>query len=97
MKMFTVKDGDRIYEVEFEYLRDNFNQIAATICYINWISNLGDKRFHSVAKAIVHPQETPNKNIGRKISLHRALNTAFTKNSRKLFWEAYYNARGGKW
>lgn len=37
-----------------------------------------------------------NRNTGRKIALARAL-TSFPRYERRAFWQAYYQARGGRW
>ena len=95
--MFTVKIDKDEYKVEFEYAHNLYgkSEIKRTSCYI-----LKENKYQclSSGRATVHPNETANKNIGRKVSLKRALeNAGFGKFTRKLFWEAYYNARGGKW
>ena len=49
-------------------------------------------------RARVHLGDNFCKNVGRKISMLRAMKDfGLAKSDRKLFWDAYFKARNGKW
>lgn len=50
--------------------------------------------FKGIAK--LHPGDNFERNKGRKIALQRAI-APFPPEKRKLFWEAYFRMRNGKW
>ena len=97
--MFTVNiDGDE-FKVEFcyptygEYDIFGYKLTRETYCRI-----LDD--FDAVVSfgySACSPQDQFNKNIGRKLSLARALDGIFTREERQLFWDAYFVARNGKY
>ena len=46
----------------------------------------------------LNPKDQYCRNKGRKIALAKAMKFAFfDRETRKLFWDAYFKARGGKW
>lgn len=52
----------------------------------------------SSARAELAPRDNFCKNIGRKLSMYRALRkTKFNKELRQKFWNAYFEMRGKKW
>lgn len=103
--MFKVKIGEDEYEVSFQHYvpsdtqRDNFHdpnifrETFGTVCYIEKpeyiITGISDLSI----------KDNYNRNVGRKVSLTKALKELFPNEpeQRKLFWDAYYKARGGKW
>ena len=101
--MFTVKVNDKEYEVTFDHYvptppdreffdEEKFRAMFGTVCLLG---------AQSTGSANLNIKDNFNRNIGRKISLNRALQKAFpgetNKEIRKAFWDAYYKARGEKW
>ena len=92
--MFAV---DR-YKVEFEHKRDSNDRPMATTCKIvvpdSVTGNINT--IHAVGVAFCNPVDQFSYNIGRKIALARALQS-FPRDERAMFWQKYYQVRGGKW
>jgi len=90
--MFTVQVGGYTYKVHFAHYG------FGTQCEINQVK--GDALRHIASgQSNRNPADTPNKAVGRKIALGRALirhdaegnrRETFPKSSRKLFWDAYF-------
>ena len=108
--MFELNLSGRVYAVEFchqhkeslipekdeagNVIEDQFRTVKSLVrteCYI--VDHDAELVLASGA-ADVHPNDNPVKNVGRKISMTRALrNYPFTPEERKLFWEAYFSTR----
>lgn len=91
--MFNVKVGDVEYHVGFFY------DECITECFIHpessdtyeMNSNIG------VGYAVCKYPDVFNKNTGRKLSLKRALGYLdFDRETRKVFWDKYWEKRGKK-
>ena len=105
--MFKVKIGEDEYEVTFEHYipaeadyksvemgllpEHQFRIRFGTTCNI-W----ENEHLVMTIPAQLSVHDHFNRNIGRKVSLARALQYIQPEN-RVLFWQAYYEARGGKW
>ncbi len=93
--MYTVDVGDKQYKVVFGHYHagtDGSKSKAITFCIIN-----SNGHFVSDGLAACSWADNFSRSIGRKISLSRALKSAFDKKEvRRLFWENYFAARGGK-
>ena len=107
--MFKVKIGEDEYEVTFEHeiphkydyedmKPEDFRKYFGTGCTIDL---LPERQIGWLAWSDLSIHDHFNREIGRKVSLTKALKQAFPypadKENRKLFWQAYYEARGGKW
>lgn len=100
--MFKVKIGEDEYEVTFfhsipepddyKYLEsEEFRVRFGTSCYVYL-----NGRLVKSSNADLSIKDNFNRNIGRKVSLAKALQY-IEPNNRVLFWDAYYKARGNKW
>ncbi len=90
--MFKVQIDEDKYEVTFRHFNRNNcgNRHPGTDCYIKE----GSKPYwYGVTE--LHPRDTYNRNVGRKMSLARALKEGnFRKSDRILFWDKYFEVRG---
>lgn len=105
--MFKVKIGEDEYEVQFEhyipkvdsknlFIEEFFKETFGTTCKIY----KGTSQYPIMMEfSHLNPCDNFNRNIGRKISLARALKQLFPDSplNRFVFWQAYYEARGKKW
>lgn len=80
----------------YPHYEKTFRGLFGTRCDILDINNRGWSEWSDLS---IHDQF--NRSIGRKVSLTKALQSAFpgeqNKPIRKLFWDAYYKARNEKW
>ena len=98
--MFVVTVEDVDYSVEFRHQWKgkptetvSEEEFEGTMCVISF----GPKGTHpkdmqecSVGVAFLNPRDNPNRAIGRKVSLARAIDEAvFTKETRRVFWQKY--------
>lgn len=102
--MFKVKIDDDEYKVtfihkipeqgQFEFPDALFKTMFGTQCNI-WKNG----EWQAGMATSLNPKDQYNRKFGRKLSLAKTLEAVFPnqKFTRKLFWEAYYNARGEKW
>jgi hypothetical protein len=85
--MFTVSIGAKDYRVVFSHT------FEGTICSIQELVD-GEHREVVWGQSKRNPLDTPNKAVGRKIALARALgdmfSSTFAKSERKAFWDAYF-------
>jgi hypothetical protein len=90
--MFAVNVGGTNYRVCFKHF------YGGTTCYI-YVSSVKatDGEVIAVGIANRNPSDTPNKSMGRKIALGRALTRKsddgtriFPKSESKVFWDAYF-------
>lgn len=81
------------YRITFEHDRHH----ACTLCAIEKLREGEDKRWVQeilgAGVAACSPHDHFNRAIGRKISLARAIQAAFMRDRRKVFWEAYWKER----
>ena len=103
--MFKVKIDNAEYTVDFVHSipksddrqldEEEFRSRFGTMCVI--LSPTEGR----VGAAALSIKDNYSRNIGRRLSFTRALKYAFPypaeKEIRKSFWQAYYQARGGKW
>ena len=75
-----------IYIVKWKHENQDENGERKTHCFVR----LADQK-ESVATghAICSPEDNFNKQIGRKLSLSRALRNWFTRDDRMYFWKEY--------
>lgn len=86
--MFKVQVDDDEYEVTFQHFPKGRGK--GTTCKIK-----NSFSFYKRGATLLHPKDNYNYNIGRKLSLARALKKGFfTKDDRKLFWDKYFVVRG---
>lgn len=95
--MFQVDD----YQVEFYHCHDpkydkKNSLLGVALFWTECTIYRGNETFVS-GVARCHPNDSYNRNIGRKVSLAKALKI-LTKDRelRKRFWDAYFAARNGK-
>jgi hypothetical protein len=84
--MFTVTVNGASYRVCFKH------EYEGTICSVQQLID-GEHREVAWGESWRNPLDTPNKAVGRKIALARALGAysdEFPKSERKLFWDAYF-------
>ena len=95
--MLPVTVGSDTYKVTWQHDR----QAESTICLI--ITNYdGEDTLVASGEALCHHTDNFNYNVGRKLSLARAVVNAFpnsfaSKADRRAFWTAYKAMRNGKW
>jgi hypothetical protein len=89
--MFKVTINNNEYEVKFRhYHRDFDDKYPGTACFI-----VGVDGFIRVGETLLHPKDNYDRNIGRKMSMARALKESrFPKGIRKMFWKEYFEVRG---
>ena len=84
------------YKVKWEHNRIDGMQ-TNTVCTITDTSFV-DSVIVAVGCSYLHPQDHFSKNVGRKISLAKALKKwAVDKRMRKQVWQAYFQMRNGRW
>ncbi len=104
--MFTVQIDSDQYAVKWQHavplVRPTTNGqkgCAGTLCELRR-GKPGDKFAEmekvEVSEAFLSDHDHYDPNVGRKVSLTRAL-TGFSKETRRQFWQAYHAMRGGKW
>jgi hypothetical protein len=97
--MFTVNIGDDEFKVEFNYPDygefDVFGHKLPKETHCRVLDDFGDVVAHGYA--ICSHRDQFNKNTGRKLALSRALSDVFTREERQLFWDAYFQARNGRY
>lgn len=99
--MFTVPvpgSEREVYRVKWNHTENG------TLCDITRgerSSRREDDEVVAIGFSIIHPHDQPNKNVGRKVSLSRALGLLGKREEtlplRKSFWQAYYAMRRNKW
>lgn len=84
------------YHVKFTHIQEDMHTdspVRHTECKI--LESEEDKEelgFVSIGYSRCHPKDNFNKEIGRQLSLKKALEDGkFTKESREIFWENYRN------
>jgi hypothetical protein len=98
--VFTVNIDDDEFKVEFRYLKYEFLEKIkiATVCDIREVGYYNGRSIALAAGiAVCSPQDQFNKNTGRKLALSRALSDMFSREERQLFWDAYFQARNGRY
>lgn len=96
MRIVT-KDGS-IFIVNWNHFVDlktskNNSTKTGTLCKVHKVEN-NEKKFLSEGIAELSKKDKYSKNVGRKISLQRALkNSSLTKEERIHIWNDYFNLR----
>lgn len=86
--MFKVQIDEDEYEITFRHFSKTSHS-PGTSCFIQ------KGAFIRIGETILHPKDNYNRNIGRKMSMARALKEGFfTKEQRTLFWDKYFEVRG---
>lgn len=67
-----------------------------TECLIYIVNGDHTKTLLNKVSAYLHPKDQYNKNVGRKISMQKALKD-FSYNDQTAFWSAYKEMRNGKY
>jgi len=85
-----VKIGDKIYKIQFEHTGNKVRRTRCDIVYLD-----GEKRFmRGYGECFCSESDNFSKEIGRKISLGRALRATFdTKSQRAYIWDCYRNRK----
>jgi hypothetical protein len=92
--MISFEFDGRRFAMDFEHEHNSFDgeqrdTIGGTTCYIYGLSDARPNHVVGYGASYLHPGDTLNKALGRKISLMRALN-AFPKPMRAAAWKAYH-------
>lgn len=77
------------YKIKFSYVRDNNKAPVTTYCEV--IDLLNEEIY--VGTASCSKKDFPQKKVGRKVALSRALKT-FDRETRKNIWEDYLKKFG---
>ncbi len=96
--MLPVQVGHELYKVTWQHNQSE----RTTTCFIFTEDENGDFLVASEV-ALCHPNDPFTYNIGRRISLAKAIRTAIPRvgvsglDRRQAFWTAYREMRNGKW
>jgi hypothetical protein len=92
--MLKVKQGDVTFKVKWHYGTESISDTNCVIYIFD--EKTGKEEEKSTGIAFCAWNDQFEKNIGRKISLQRALQ-AFDRPDRQPFWDAYYKMHGNRW
>lgn len=106
--MLRVTIGETEYAIKWMHnvelgaiYSDGKGAIVGTACFLlegHPNDKIKDMERISASLAILNPKDHYNNNVGRKVSLQRLLISTFNDQAtRKLFWDAYFKMRNGKW
>jgi len=78
--------GDKVFIVKWNHENNGRDEQSVTRCFIR---NAANKEVVCSGVSICDTRDQYNKQIGRKISLSRALKNFPDVNDRKVFWHSY--------
>lgn len=88
---------DGTFQVSWQYNTEEHSSAPeSTTCVIKELFEEGPQVEIARGVAIVSEKDQFVKNTGRKISLKRALERAFNKETRQIFWNKYAESRHGR-